>query len=154
MPVVQEGPARQTWRTNAYARALAAAVMAGLAVATGWGFVALVRAGEWALAFVAPLVFLLPGFALWFWVWSPRTVAGPDGVTVRYGWRTTHVPWAEIARCRAGTGGITITRSDGVEVQAPAADISKLSGLFGRPPKAERVAAYLELRAQYHREGV
>lgn len=143
----------RTWRTHVSTRSLAALIMAGLAVATVWGFVDLAGAGELPLAFVAPLAFVVPGCAVWFWMWRPRLRAGPDGVDLRAAWRTRHLSWSEIGRCTADSRGLVITCLDGTEIRPPVPERAKFAVGRGRHT-VDRAAAYLDLRARYHREGI
>ena len=153
MPNTADGRLVQVWRAPTSLWIAAVVTIAGQAVLCVWIDLQFGH-GDLLVAFIAPTAYLLLDTKLWFQIIVPRTVAGPDGVTIRSGRGTTHLAWTEIGRCEAGYWGIAITCLNGRTALARMPQKSNIAGWAGRSTEADKVAAYLELRAKYYREGI
>jgi hypothetical protein len=141
----------RTWRMSLGLRIFGTAFTAILTIPIAIGFILLFKDAVPA-GIIIMVAFGLLGFWMWYVVWRPRTQAGPHGISLRRGWRTTQVTWSEISRCTAGYSGITITRLDGSYVIAPVPQKSNLSRWLRRTSEADEVAAYLQQRARRYRK--
>lgn len=154
MPDTTGGQEVQVWRAPASLWIFSAVSLAGQAIFVVWIGSQLVGDDDLLAALIGPLAFVVLDLRLWFRVFRPCTLAGPDGVTIRSGRRTTHLAWTEIGRCDAGFSGITITCLNGARALAPWPQKSNIAGWTGRTTKADKIAAYLQFRANCYREGI
>lgn len=142
----------RVWRPGVALRIFAGLMIGGMAagVIVFVAYTVAAPEGDPRVPLAVAVPFGLVGFLMWRQTIHPRTSAGPQGVLLRGQWRTVHVPWSAIVRCRAGYHGITITCADGNLAVAPAPQKSNLSSWLGRETRADEAADYLERRARAH----
>jgi len=114
-------------------------------------FVAAVFLASWWVGLIVAAAAVVLIVRLWALILRPSIVVDADGLEIRDGRNSLHVPWADVQVCAAGFGGITIGCTDGRLVLARYPRKSNLAQWLNRQTPADDLAQYFERQGELAR---